>query len=124
MMVVRILTAVAWLAIVWVSVQAIRSMGADTAGEVFFGDFSHAWRAQFNTDFLGHLLLIAGWIAYREKSLLRGIPFGVASILFGGVFSFAYLFVATFTSKGDGKRFLLGRRVDSQHSTTSTRKGA
>jgi hypothetical protein len=108
----RFALLVAWLATLWVSVRAILAMGAGAAGDVFLGDFSHPWRAQFNTDFSVHLLLMAAWIVYREGRSIRGFGFGLAAILFGGAFSFAYFFVATFTAKGDVRRLLLGR-VDS-----------
>ena len=111
MQIFRGFLAIAWLAMTWVSIQAVATMGAHTAGDVFFGDMAHPWRAQFNTDFGVHLLLMAGWIAYREKSLVRGIPFGLLAILLGGVFSFAYLFLATFAARGDWKVLLLGRRA-------------
>jgi hypothetical protein len=38
------------------SVKAVGQMGLAAAGHVFFGDFSHPWRAQFNGDFGMHLL--------------------------------------------------------------------
>lgn len=111
MQIFRAFLIVAWAATMWISVQAIRAMGARVAGDVFLGDFAHPWRAQFNTDFAIHLLLMASWIAHRERSLIRRISFGLAAILFGGVFSFAYVFVATFTAKGDVRRLLLGDRA-------------
>lgn len=109
MQLLRSALLVAWLATLWVSVRAILALGAGAAGDVFLGDFSHPWRAQFNTDFAVHLLLMAAWIVYRERGSIRGFGFGVAAVLFGGAFSFAYLFVATFTAQGDIRRLLLGR---------------
>lgn len=111
MKVFRTALVVAWVATLWVSVRAILAMGAGSAGDVFFGDLGHPWRAQFNVDFSIHLLLMASWIAYREKSPVRGIPIGLAAILFGGAFSFAYIFIATFTAGGDARRLLLGSRA-------------
>ncbi len=101
---------VAWVVTMWVSVRAILAMGAGAAGDVFLGDFAHPWRAQFNTDFSIHLLLMAGWIAYRERMLIRAVLFGLAAIVFGGAFSFAYIFIATLTAQGDVRRLLLGNQ--------------
>ncbi|MET0183667.1 MAG: hypothetical protein ABW199_12360 [Caulobacterales bacterium] len=110
MQIFRGLLVLAWLAVVLVSAHAIQAMGAQTAGDVFVSDFSHPWRAQFNTDFSFHLLLMASWIAFREKTLIRGLPFGALAILLGGAFSFAYIVVATFRAKGDMRRIMLGER--------------
>jgi hypothetical protein len=84
-------------------------MGFDAAGSTFFADFAHPWRAQFNGDFSVHLLLMASWIVYREKRLAVGIPLGLGALM-GGVFSFAYIFLATFGTGGSFTKLLLGRR--------------
>ena len=101
----------AWIAMIWVSTRAILAPDAGSAGEVFFADFAHPWRAQFNTDFSFHLLLMALWIAARERSRIRGALFGIASVFLGGAFSFAYILAATFTTKGDVRHLLLGTRA-------------
>lgn len=111
MQIFRAFLVIAWLALTWTSVHAVATMGPNAAGAFFFGDMAHPWRAQFNTDFAVHLLLMAGWIVYRERNLVRGVPFGLLAILLGGVFSFAYLFVATFAVRGDWKSLLLGRQA-------------
>ncbi len=54
---------------------------------------------------------MAAWIAYRQKSLPLGLLFGLAAVMFGGAFSLAYIFVATFTAKGGFKGLLLGYRA-------------
>tara|TARA_R110000803_G_scaffold56917_5_gene114443 strand:- start:7720 stop:8061 length:342 start_codon:yes stop_codon:yes gene_type:complete len=100
----------AWIAMVFVSVRAITGLGADTAGDVFFADFAHPWRAQFNTDLILHLGLVGGWIAWREKRLVTGIPFAILSVMMGGVFTLAYMLVRTFTTKGDMRAVLLGEQ--------------
>ncbi|WP_439621176.1 hypothetical protein [Hyphomonas sp.] len=89
----------AWIAMLFVSVRAITGLGADTAGDIFFADFAHPWRAQFNTDLILHLGLVGGWIVWREKRLVTGIPFAILSVMLGGVFTFAYLLVRAFTQE-------------------------
>ncbi len=109
MMVFRVVLAVAWAYLMWITIHAVTTLGID-AGNVFFADFAHPWRAQFNTDFLMHLALFGSWIAWREKSLPLGILLGLLSI-FGGVYTLAYVFVATFRNKGDFRTLLLGRHA-------------
>ena len=103
--------AVGWLLTLYVSVHAISTMGAGAAGQVFFGDMSHPWRAQFNTDFAMHLLLVAAWMIYRSKSWVVGLICGVLAINLGAVFTFGYLLVAALRAKGDMRKVLLGARA-------------
>lgn len=106
----RIALAVMWVALFWVSAKAVASMGAGAAGAIFFGDMAHPWRAQFNTDFGLHLLLVAAWITWRSRNRLLGLLGGIMAIVFGGVFMFAYLMVLSFTAGGDVRRILVGDR--------------
>jgi hypothetical protein len=107
----RVILVAAWLVLLWVSAKAVAAMGANAAGAVFFGDMAHPWRAQFNVDFALHLLLVAGWLTYRDRVWIRGLLFGVLAIMFGGVFTLAFLLVETFRTKGDMRRVLLGNRA-------------
>jgi hypothetical protein len=111
MQIFRAAVAIAWLAVMWISVQAVTKMGFDAAGATFFADFAHPWRAQFNGDFGAHLLLMASWIAYRERRLAVGLPLALAAVMLGGAFSFAYIFVATFRARGSFTGLLLGDRA-------------
>ena len=94
MMAFRGALVVAWLAIVAVTVHAIATVGL-SAGSVFVTDFSHPWRAQINGDFSLHLLLIMGWIVYREGRPWRGLLLALPVVL-GSVYTLPYIFVATF----------------------------
>ena len=111
MQIFRAAVLIAWLVVMWVSIHAVATLGFNQAGATFFGDFSNPWRAQFNADFSVHLLLMAAWIIYRQKNPLLGLLFGLAAVMFGGAFSLAYIFVATFTAKGSFKGLLLGYRA-------------
>jgi hypothetical protein len=71
MTVLRIFLAVAWLTIAYVTIRAVSQLGV-AGGNIFFGDFSQPWRAQFNTDFGFHLLLMAGWISIGKSLLSQG----------------------------------------------------
>lgn len=76
---------------------------------VFFGDlFNLDWRAQFNTDFLIHLFLLALWISWREGFTPRGIIFGFLSIFMGGMFGFPYMLLAIYKANGNPEQTLLG----------------
>lgn len=80
------------------------------AGQIFGGDIQVlTWRGQFDVDFLGHLIVLALWVAWRNKFSVGGIAMGFLCVLGGGVVSFAYLFVLTCANQGDVRRILLGR---------------
>jgi hypothetical protein len=102
---------ICWLVVAYVTVWAVREMGAGAAGEVFLRDLSHPWRAQFNSDFFFHLLLIAGWVWYREPHPVARPLCALGSIFGGSLFSFAYILVATLRAGGDPRRLLLGRHA-------------
>ncbi|HUO22712.1 MAG TPA: hypothetical protein VMU59_09390, partial [Caulobacteraceae bacterium] len=89
----RLLLAVGWAILFYVTFEAVRQMGAGPAGKVFLGDFAHPWRAQFNTDFSLHLILVALWMIYRSRPWIVGLVFGLLAIVLGGVFTLAYLLV-------------------------------
>ena len=107
----RVLLCIGWAILLVVSVYAVRSMGLGAAGTVFMADFAHPWRAQFNTDFTLHLLLVASWMIYRAQSWVLGVICAVLAINLGGVFTLAYLLVASFQAKGDLRKLLLGARL-------------
>ena len=95
-----------WILIVGITVHALQELGSD-GGMVFVTDFSHPWRAQFNTDFSIHLLLFAIWVFWREKSKIVGL---VAALLctLGGMFTLLYLLIAIYRAQGDAKKLMLG----------------
>ena len=106
----RLFLALGWALMLYVTVKAITTLGTNAAGATFFGDMAHPWRAQFNSDFGFHLLLVAAWFIYRDRSWLRGIVFGLLAINLGSIFTFAFLFIETFRTNGDMRRLLLGDR--------------
>lgn len=102
---------VAWLTVFTLAAIAVHKLGLGGVA-VFFTDYSHPWRAQFNTDFTVHVLLIAAWVIYREKASVAGVLWGLGVALCGGLVTFIYLSVASLAADGDMRRLLLGRNYD------------
>jgi hypothetical protein len=105
----RFALILAWLALGWVTFQAGQQLGWDKAGDVFLGDLSHPWRAQFNVDFGLHLLLVAAWMIWSASNRALGLAFAVLAVLGGGMFTLAYLFVRMMQTGGNIRAVLLGR---------------
>ena len=106
----RIVLILAWLALLAITVHAITALGSDAA-RVIVSDFSHAWRAQYYSDFIIHVLLLAGWVWWRENSRLIGCLCALGCVAGGALFTLVYLFAATFRADGDARRLLLGRHA-------------
>lgn len=104
----RVIVGLLWVLLLVVSVKAIQQLGMDGAN-IFISDFAHPWRAQFNTDFSAHLVLVCIWTIYREPKLWVGIPCAILCFMCGGAFSLAYILVATFRAHGDARKLLLGK---------------
>lgn len=102
--------AVAWLVVLALTYKAVVSMGLTASGTVFWSDFTHPWRAQFNGDFCWYLLLTGVWILYREPRRWVGVGCALAAAALGGVFFFGYLVLATWMAKGNSSVLLLGAR--------------
>jgi hypothetical protein len=100
-----------WLVLTGLTIHAVRTLGSD-GGAVFFSDFLHPWRAQFNTDFSIHLLLFIVWVVWREQSKVVGVVVG-ALCLMGGLFTPLYLLFAVHRAGGDPKKLLLGTHAKS-----------
>ena len=109
--ILAVLLFAAWIAIMIFSVDATRLMGAQLAIDVFFGDFAHPWRRQFNLDFVFHLLMFGSWIFWRTRSTPTGIVLFALSAFFGGMFNLMFALVALVLAKGDIRKLLLGARA-------------
>ncbi len=107
----RAVLVVAWLLIFYLSVEAARWIGVMPSFDIFIGDFSNWWRAQFHTDFVIHLVLVASWLLYRTKNWIVGLLLALLAINLGSLFTVAYVFALTFTTKGDVRALLLGDRA-------------
>lgn len=102
----KLVVVLLWAAMIAVTAYAVHALGSD-GGMVFFDDFAHPWRAQFNTDFLIHLLLFAGWVFWRERSRAAGAVCALLCLM-GGLFTLPYLLWSLHRANGDFKALLLG----------------
>lgn len=104
---------VGWILLFRVSAHAVAAMGMHAAGAVFIGDFAQPWRAQFNTDFTIHLLMVAAWMVWRSQSWVIGLLCGVLAINLGALFTIPYAALAVYRARGDIRAALLGARSQS-----------
>ncbi|HZG08694.1 MAG TPA: hypothetical protein VEZ70_06935 [Allosphingosinicella sp.] len=107
----RVFLALIWLAVVGVTMWALETLGLATALPTFFGDLAHPWRAQFYADLEAHLLLVGGWMIYRERSRAVGISCALSTLLLGALFSLPYVIHASLRARGDARRLLLGSQA-------------
>ena len=110
MLAFRTLLVAMWLVVAAITAWALLRMGLAVGVETFFGDLSHPWRAQFYADLEVHLILIAGWILFRERSKSVGLAFAIATMLLGALFTLPYILVATIGA-ADARDVLIGRGV-------------
>lgn len=92
-----------------VSFLAVQKLGMNE-GMVFVSDFAHPWRAQFNTDFSLHILLLAIWVFWREQSVAAKVLCALGCFM-GGLFTFPYLLVSLIRCGGDMRKLMLGRHA-------------
>lgn len=98
-----------WSGIAWLTFKAASQEGM-VAGEQFISDIQAlGWHAQFNIDFLAHLLLMGLWVAWRSGFSVVGIVIGVACVLGGGLVSLLYILVVSAHCRGDIQKLLLGQ---------------
>jgi hypothetical protein len=101
--------AVWWLVVAGFSVRAVSAEGFVQGPITYFGDVVSPWRAQFNSDFLGYLAVVAAWIVYRERVWWVGAVFALTQFLTGGLFLLPYLVVVLYRTHGNVGELLLGR---------------
>lgn len=106
----RIALAVAWAVLAFITWRAIALLGSDAAS-ILFEDFSHPWRAQYYSDFIVHVLLVSGWVFWREQSKAVGAACALACLGGGALISLLYIFIATFRAGGDPRKLLLGKHA-------------
>ena len=57
-------------------------------------------------------ILFSGWIAYREKSFVRSVAWIAMVMVLGNLTASLYVLVALLASRGDWRRFWLGKRLN------------
>jgi len=107
----RTFLIVGWVAIAVVTVAAMTSLGVGDFIQTVLEDVRHPWRLQLYVDFELHLLLFAGWIAWRERPLAVGLVCAAATLVLGALFTLPYLLFATVRAEGSVRRLLLGARA-------------
>jgi hypothetical protein len=71
---------------------------------------AHPWGQVSLVDLYVGFAIFSLWIIYREKSFLRSLVWVVLMVVLGNWTTALYVLVALFTSKGNWKRFWMGRR--------------
>lgn len=111
MVIFRTVLLLLWALVTYVTVVAIGAHGIDAATTVFAQDLlAGNWRSQFNTDLLAHIVLVASWVAWRQKFSPLGILLAVLCIL-GGLFSLLYVLILSFYHRGDLRAVVMGKQV-------------
>jgi len=105
----RVLLAAMFITIMVYTTIVMNNHGADLIS-VFFGDMrAMTWPGQFNTDFMGFLILSGLWLSWRHHFTPAGLVLGLFG-LFGGIMFLApYLLVVSFQANGDIKELMLGK---------------
>ena len=107
----RLFLVLGWIAIALVTAHAMAALGIGGFIDTVLEDIHHPWRVQLYIDFELHLLLFAGWIAWRERPLALGLACAAATLTLGALFTMLYLLFATVRAEGDARRLLLGARA-------------
>lgn len=106
----RALLALLCLAIVVYTVRVAGEHGMNLL-PIFFSDIAAMdWHGQFNLDFMSLLTLSGLWLAWRHHFSPGGIVLGLLGLFGGGAVLTTYLFIASFSARGDVKVLLLGPR--------------
>ena len=111
MIMLRIFLVLGWIAVAFVTLGAMSSLGVGGFIDTVLEDVRHPWRLQFYTDFEIHLLLFACWIVWRERPLALGLVCAAATLVLGALFTLPYLFFATVRAEGSARALLLGARA-------------
>lgn len=103
----------------WIGGLGLLAMTAALVYGFTAGDFSadgsqilqNPWGIVSLVDLYSGFILFSGWILFREKSLLVGILWVVLMMILGFFTGSLYVLVAAYQSKGDWKRFWMGKHA-------------
>lgn len=107
---VRLLLLIGWALLAFITWRAIALLGSD-GSYIFLSDFSQPWRAQFYTDFILHVMLVAGWVVWREPSKVVGAFCALGCLAGGALVTLLYVLVASYRAGGDSRILLLGKHA-------------
>ena len=111
----RLLVLAMTAAIGVVTAAAIGELGLPAGLWTFLNDLRHPWRLQFYSDLEIHLVLVACWMTYRERSNLVGVCCGMATLALGALFTGPYVLIASSRASGDVIAFLIGPHRVGRH---------
>lgn len=105
------------------SLVGIVIMGFMILRAIFVGDFNsegtdiigRPWGQLSLVDVYIGFLLFAGWIVYREQSLIRSLAWIVPLLVLGNIVSCLYVLIALQTSENDWTKFWMGHRLKADH---------
>jgi hypothetical protein len=109
---VRVVLIIAWALLAFITWRAITLLGSD-GSYIFISDLAQPWRAQFYTDFVIHVVLVAGWIVWREPSKIVGVLCALACLGGGALATLLYVLVTSYRARGDARVLLLGKHINS-----------
>jgi uncharacterized membrane protein len=104
----KILSVVGMLAMVIVLIYGFTVGDFNTDGAVLL---QNPWGIVSIVDLYVGFALFSGWIVYREQSLARAVIWVILMMVLGSLTASVYAFVALQTSKGDWRRFWMGRHA-------------
>jgi hypothetical protein len=106
----RIVLVIVWALLAFITWRAITLLGSD-GSYIFLEDLAQPWRAQFYTDFVIHVVLVAGWVLWREPAKIAGVLWALACISGGALVTLLYVFITTYRVDGDARKLLLGKHA-------------
>ncbi|NLG27962.1 MAG: DUF1475 family protein [Chloroflexi bacterium] len=108
----RIAKAVAWLGLLAMTGVLIYGFAVGDFGGEGGQLLSMPWGIVSLVDLYVGFALLSVWIVYREREVLRWLPWVVAMMVLGFWAGSLYLLIALYRSGGDWRRVWLGRRAD------------
>ena len=115
----RVLLFALLLMVVIYTIPVLMNHGIAPVFSMFFGDIMKVnWAGQFNTDFMGFLILSGIWLAWRHEFSAAGVLLGVSGSLLGIPFLTVYLLIASFQSNGDVVELFVGASRANAHRST------
>jgi hypothetical protein len=105
----KVVAVLAVLAMASVLIYGFTVGDFGTEGQVLL---SMPWGIVSLVDVYIGFVLFSGWIAYREKSLLRSIVWVTLVMVLGNLTASLYVLIALIASCGNWKRFWLGNRLN------------